>query len=142
MAIADKKLRITKQRRMILEEVKKSKSHPTADKIYDLVKKEIPDISMGTVYRNLDILSEEGLVRKLELAHLQRRYDGNMENHYHVLCTECGRVDDLTTRGVDDIEELLGVKSYYQITGHRLKFFGICPDCKNRMKQADSADRK
>jgi len=142
MVIIDKKLRMTKQRKTILEEIKKSKSHPTADKIYDSVKKKIPDISLGTVYRNLDILSEEGLVRKLELAHTQRRYDGNMENHYHVLCTECGRIDDLITTGADDIEKLLGVKSYYQITGHRLKFFGLCPDCKKRVKQADSVDRK
>lgn len=134
MAIIDKKLRMTKQRRTILEEVKKSKSHPTADKIYNLVKKKIPNISLGTVYRNFDILSEEDLVKKLEFPHTQRRYDGNIKNHYHVLCTKCGRVDDLVTMGVDDIEELLGVRSYYKITGHRLKFFGICPDCKNRVE--------
>ena len=142
MAIVNKKLRMTKQRRTILEEIKKSKSHPTADKIYDLVKKKIPGISMGTVYRNLDILSGEGLVRKLELAHTQRRYDGNIKNHYHILCTECGRIDDMITMGVDDIEELLGARSHYQITGHRLKFFGLCPDCKNRVKQAASVYRK
>ena len=96
------------------------------------MKKKIPDISPGIIYRNLDILSEEGLVRKLELAHAQRRYDGNIKNHYHVLCTGCGRVDDMVTIKADGIEELLGVKSYYQITGHRLKFFGLCPDCKNK----------
>ncbi|MCD4670512.1 MAG: transcriptional repressor [Actinomycetia bacterium] len=121
---------MTKQRKVILEEIKKSKAHPAADEIYDLVKKKIPGISLGTVYRNLDILSGEGLVRKLELAHTQRRYDGNMKNHYHVLCTKCGRIDDLIARGADDIEELLGVRSHYRITGHRLKFFGLCPDCK------------
>lgn len=132
MTTIDKKLRMTKQRRVMFEEIKKTRSHPTADKIYDLVKKKIPDISLGTVYRNLDILSKEGLVRKLELAHTQRRYDGNIENHYHVLCTECGRVDDVISMGTDNIEELLGVKSYYQITGHRLKFFGFCPDCKKK----------
>ncbi|HAJ95763.1 MAG TPA: transcriptional repressor [Actinobacteria bacterium] len=132
MTIIDKKLRMTKQRKAMLEEIKKSKAHPTADNIYDLVKKKIPGISLGTVYRNLEILSGEGLVRKLELAHTQRRYDGNIKNHYHVLCTECGRVDDLITMGDDNIEELLGVRSYYQITGHRLKFFGLCPDCKKK----------
>lgn len=114
----------------MFEEIKKSKSHPTADMIYNLVKKKIPGISLGTVYRNLDILSKEGLVRKLEFAHTQRRYDGNIKNHYHVLCTECGRIDDLTSIGDDKIEELLGIKSYYQITGYMLKFFGLCPDCK------------
>jgi len=142
MTIIDKKLRMTKQRKAMLEEIKKSKSHPTADKIYDLVKKKIPGISLGTVYRNLEILSKEGLVRKLELAHTQRRYDGNIKNHYHVLCTECGRVDDLITMGDDNIEELLGVRSYYRINGHRLKFFGLCPDCKKREEQTDNADRK
>ena len=132
MVAIDKKLRMTKQRKAMLEEIKKSKSHPTADTIYDLVKKKIPGISLGTVYRNLEILSGEGLVRKMELAHTQRRYDGNIKNHYHVLCTECGRVDDLITIGDDNVEELLGVRSYYRITGHRLKFFGLCPDCKKK----------
>jgi len=133
MADLNKRLRMTKQRRVMLEEIKKSKSHPTADNIYNLVKKKIPGISMGTVYRNLDILSQEGKVRKLELAHSRRRYDGNTEDHYHVICTGCGRVDDLITIKIDDIEKLLGVRSHYHITGHRLKFFGLCPDCKKNI---------
>ena len=135
MADQDKKLRMTKQRSVILDEIRKSKSHPIADEIYKVVKKRMPYISFGTVYRNLGILSKEGLIRKIELAHTKRRYDGNIKNHYHIICTECGRIDDLITKEVGSIEELLGVRSNYKISGHRLKFFGICPDCKNKIKQ-------
>ena len=138
MVVLDKNLRMTKQRKVVLEEIRKSESHPTADEIYKVVKEKIPNISLGTVYRNLEILSEEGLIRKIELAHTKRRYDGNMKNHYHIICTECGRVDDLITKEVGNIEELLGVKSNYKITGHRLKFFGICPDCMRKIKEFDS----
>ena len=132
MDILSKDLRMTKQRKVILEEIRKSESHLTADEIYKVVKEKVPNISLGTVYRNLEILSEKGLIRKIELAHTKRRYDGNMKNHYHIICTECGRVDDLITREVGNIEELLGVESNYKITGYRLKFFGICPDCREK----------
>ena len=135
MANLDKKIRMTKQRRAILGEIRKSKSHPTADEIYKAVKKKIFNISLGTIYRNLEILSKEGLIRKIELVHTQRRYDGNMKNHYHILCTECGRVDDLITKEVGSIEELLDVRSNYKISGYKLKFFGLCPDCKNKVRE-------
>ena len=76
--------RMTRQRRVILEELKKANSHLTADGVYDVVRQQLPRISLGTVYRNLEILSESGVIKKLEFGSSQKLFDGRPENHYHV----------------------------------------------------------
>ena len=88
-------MRDTSQRRIIMEELVKLKTHPTANEIYERVRRRIPRISLGTVYRNLEMLSESGLIRKLETAGTRKRFDGTVSNHYHVRCIKCGRMDDL-----------------------------------------------
>jgi len=125
-----RKLRMTHQRRVILEEIKKLDTHPTTDELYDLVRHRLPHISLGTVYRNLEILSDCGLIQKLELAGCQRRFDGNTESHYHVRCVECDRVRDLPTTSLAIHEDDFRESTDYEITGHRLEFFGRCPECK------------
>jgi Fur family transcriptional regulator, ferric uptake regulator len=120
--------RTTRQRQVILEELRKVTSHPTAIGVYEAVRRRLPRISLGTVYRNLDLLSEAGLIRKLELGGGEARFDGNAEPHDHVRCVRCGRVDDLAGPPLD----LLGGRANdlgYRILGHRLEFLGICPQC-------------
>ena len=87
-------LRMTRQRKVILEELRKVDTHPSADEVYEMVRKRIPRISLGTVYRNLEILSERGDIQKLELGCTLKRFDGVPENHYHIRCVDCGRVVD------------------------------------------------
>jgi len=125
-----KKSRMTPQRRVILEEIEKAKSHPAADEVYELVRRRMPKISLGTVYRNLEILTECGLVRKVDLGDGHWRFDGNVENHYHVRCTCCGRITDLYADPVCDLEDWIGKQTGYEILGHRLDFFGLCPVCR------------
>ncbi len=120
---------MTKQRKVIVEELKKLKTHPTATVLYELVRKRLPKISLGTVYRNLDLLAEAGIIQKLETAGTQKRFDGTVENHYHVRCIQCGQVDDLPLPLLGDIEGLLGGLSNYKILSHRLEFQGVCPSC-------------
>ncbi len=120
---------MTKQRKVIVEELKKLKTHPTATSLYELVRKRLPKISLGTVYRNLDLLGEAGIIQKLETAGTQKRFDGTVENHYHVRCVQCGQVDDIPLPLFGEIEELLGGLSNYKILSHRLEFQGICPSC-------------
>jgi Fur family transcriptional regulator, peroxide stress response regulator len=123
-------LRMTAQRRIIFEELKKLYTHPTAGEIYEIVRKRLPRISLGTVYRNLEILSEIGMIQKLEMAGSQKRFDGTVENHYHVRCMRCGRVDDVLADSIPMMNEALAEASDYEILWHRLEFVGLCPQCK------------
>jgi Fur family ferric uptake transcriptional regulator len=130
-------LRKTKQREVILEVLNKMSSHPTADEVYDRVRKRLPNISLGTVYRNLDVLSEYGLIRKLDLAGTQKRFDGDTHEHYHFRCKKCGSVDDLPGQPIPHIDRLIEDMSDYLILSHRLEFTGYCPACRVEMEQSD-----
>lgn len=123
--------RMTCQRQVILEELKKAKTHPTADQVYELVRQRLPRISLGTVYRNLENLFEQGLIQKLDLAGTPRRFDGEVGNHYHVRCLKCGRVEDVALEAelISALAEARHGGTEYQITGHRLEFTGFCPQC-------------
>ncbi len=129
-----RKLRMSHQRQVILEEVKRLRSHPTADEIYDRVRQRMPRISMGTVYRNLDLLASCGLIARLEPLHSQMRFDGNTDPHYHLTCQSCGRVEDMWVEGVGDslqtLHNALGKLSEHGVFGHRLEFFGLCSRCR------------
>ena len=126
---------MTRQRKVILEELQKVSTHPSADEIYEMVRKRLPRISLGTVYRNLEILSASGEIQKLELGCTQKRFDGVADDHYHIRCIHCDRVDDAPPEfDVAIHHELKGVTDY-KIIGHRLEFIGICPACLNRTPQ-------
>jgi Fur family transcriptional regulator, peroxide stress response regulator len=134
--IPNQTLRITRQRKVILEELRKLTSHPTADELYRLVRKRLPSVSLGTVYRNLEILSESGIIMKVELAGAQKRFDGRIDNHYHVRCARCGRVDDVVADTIPSIDAIAKKASDYEVFGHRLEFVGLCPDCREDVQDA------
>jgi len=127
-------LRMTNQREMILKELKKSKGHLRADELYERIKKKMPRISLATIYRNLEILSEAGIVAKLEVSGRQKRFDYEVKPHDHIYCVSCHRVDDLDLqlKGVD-FETMSDVNGY-TITGCRLEVSGLCPHCKDKME--------
>lgn len=127
-------LRMTAQRRIILEELRMVYSHPTAGEIYQMVRKRLPRISLGTIYRNLEIMSEIGMIQKLEITGTNRRFDGRVKNHYHVRCVKCGRVDDVPGDSFPAINEALAEVSDYEILWHRLEFAGLCPRCKKERR--------
>ncbi|MBI5118027.1 transcriptional repressor [Candidatus Poribacteria bacterium] len=121
---------MTRQRLTILDELRKVDSHPSADEIYEMVRRKLPHISLGTVYRNLESLSDSGEIQKLELAGSQMRFDGNANNHYHVRCLRCGRVGDIEAEQVSGLEDAFCGMTDYTIVGHRLEFTGLCPECR------------
>ena len=123
-------LRMTNQREIILQELLKSRQHLTADELYDIVKKIMPRISLATVYRNLEILSARGMIRKLELGGSQRRFEGDLGNHYHIRCMRCDMVQDAPIEATEAVEDALRKVSDFEIVGHHLEFIGICPACK------------
>lgn len=128
-----KDMRLTNQRRIILEELKSVTTHPTADEVYGMVRRKMPRISLGTVYRNLEVLSSLGLVRKLENAAGQKRFDGDISTHHHIRCDVCGKVGDIfDAPDISGIEN--GLHTDFQITGVSLEFSGICSLCQGRQE--------
>ena len=120
---------MTAQRRVILDLLRKQETHPTGDELYRLARRRLPRISLGTVYRNLELLSEAGLIRKLALGRTQRRFDGKLDQHYHARCLRCGRVEDVSLHPVSGLERAARRATGYRITGHHVELVGLCPEC-------------
>lgn len=130
-------MRLTTQRQIILEELSKVTSHPTANEVYDMVRKRLPRIGLGTVYRNLELMADSGIILKLEVGGTQKRFDATTEPHYHIRCTSCGKVDDIAIEVQGQINMAAEKASNYIILGHHVEFSGICGDCSP--KQRDSS---
>lgn len=128
-------IRMTEQRRVILEEIKKSHRHLTASEVYDLVRGSLPNISLGTVYRNLETLSDLGLIRRLDLGDTKRRYDFTTEKHYHIRCVKCGKVEDIAIESLDSICPRNDGDCGWRILDHNLEVTGICPICNQPIEQ-------
>jgi Fur family transcriptional regulator, ferric uptake regulator len=123
-------MRKTKQREAILDELVKLPTHPSAAELYVRVRKRLPRISLGTVYRNLETLSREGVIRRLETAGSQKRFDADTGDHRHIRCVACGRIDDLAAdadRGRYDARVAKGTG--YRVLGRRVEYLGVCPAC-------------
>ena len=126
--------RETKQRKAILNVLRRTDSHPTADRIYDEVRKVIPNISKGTVYRNLKILREGGKISELNLNGTVSRYEGNNENHYHFRCKKCGRVFDLDEPVNNKLDKKIAKRTGFKVLYHQLEFRGLCKDCQRKQR--------
>jgi len=135
---AQKLRRNTPQRRVILQELCQMKSHPTAAELYAVVRRRLPRVSLGTIYRNLEVLHEDGMIRKMEFAGAETRFDGTLEQHYHVRCTECGRIEDIYSLDSGQNPKQPSELAGFEVTGHRLEYFGVCPECRKRESQTVS----
>jgi Fur family transcriptional regulator, ferric uptake regulator len=124
--------RDTRQRRVMLEELRGLTSHPTAAELHEITRRRLPRIGLGTVYRNLELLSREGMIGKLESGSAEARYDGNSEPHHHLHCLHCGRIDDARVPLAEPVRPVDDDFEGYEILGHRLEFFGICPKCREQ----------
>jgi len=128
-------IRNTKQRDLILKTLRSTDTHPTADWIYEQVKKKMPNISLGTVYRNLGKLTELGEIRELSFGSKYSRFDGNTDDHYHFVCTVCEKVIDVKGCPVDkELEKCVERSNNVEVFFHRSWFYGLCPDCKNNVR--------
>ena len=125
------KFRMTKQREVVLSELQKSIKHPTADEVYEMVRKHVHRISLGTVYRNLENLAEEGLINRIE--GIPMRFDARTDDHYHIRCKHCSKIADLPSNGQVNIEETVENLDDWKITGHEFELLGICPECSEQI---------
>lgn len=128
--------RTSRQRQVILEELQALASHPTAAELYERVRRRLPKVSLGTVYRNLELLARLGKIQKLDFGGDEGRFDGDLRRHDHVRCVECGRLDDIPGRAVDLPERVVNDCTDYQMLGFRLEFLGVCPQCQRRRNDA------
>ena len=135
--LKENKMRMTRQRKIILEELRKVNTHPSADEIYEMVRLRLPRISLGTVYRNLEILSELGEIQKLRLSGALKRFDWDTSKHYHIRCVRCNRVDDAPIAPLNQIEDELYESTVFEIIGHNLEFVGLCPECSKKISEVD-----
>jgi len=130
--LSNNKMRMSKQRKVILQMVRSSCTHPTADEVYHWVRRKLPRISLGTIYRNLEILSANGVIKKIQLGGSQMRFDHCIEEHAHIRCLSCGRVDDVLIDPVDPCEQAIKETTGYRLIGRCVEFMGICPACQGK----------
>ena len=124
--------RNTIQRSLVLEAVNKLKCHATADEVYNEIIKEHPTISKATVYRNLNLLSEMGEIRRLEVPGCADRFDHISSNHCHVKCEGCGRIFDVDMDFVSGLESGIKDAHGFDFSGYDIIFHGLCPACKEK----------
>ena len=125
----EKKLRHSHQRERIYEYLCRSKEHPSAEMVYNDLRPEIPNLSLGTVYRNLKLLEELGKVRRVTTWQGSERYDAICGDHVHFLCSCCGRLRDVEHISADAIRAVCSLEEGCRITKLDLTITGICPDC-------------
>ena len=122
--------RLTPQRMAVLKILASSEGHPSVDKIYDQVKKSFPMTSLGTVYKTITLLKEMGEVLELGFSDGSNRYDGNKPYpHPHLICIKCKKIIDPEINTLKSLPKAVAENSGYKIVGHRLDFYGICPEC-------------
>lgn len=121
--------RWTKQRQVVLEEIIRLGCHPTADDIFDAVRKCLPKVSLSTVYRNLGILIEQGEILEVHGPCHELHYDHNTTDHCHVRCSVCGRICDVDIEPIDVKTVLPAAASGYTIEKVHITFTGVCPSC-------------
>jgi Fur family ferric uptake transcriptional regulator len=131
--------RVTKQRLVILEELRGLRSHPTAEELYAKVRERLPHVSLGTVYRNLDLLAASGEILQLNAGGNVRRFDGDTHAHCHVRCMICGRVGDVRVDRDLSSATAHAQAEGFAIVASRLEFDGICAACAPCLKLAGDA---
>ncbi len=125
------KYKRSRQREEILKILRNTDTHPTASWIYDELKKDFNNLSMGTVYRNVNILIDQNLVTKIESGSSFDRFDGNVESHYHFICQECDSIHDMPMPVMEELNKKAASSTNHAIKNHRISFYGLCENCKN-----------
>ncbi len=121
--------RKSRQRESMLEVLRQTRSHPTAKWLFDRVRRQFPNLSLGTVYRNLGILVKQGLVSRLDFGNGLDRFEAATLPHHHFVCESCGRITDLDLPVDQSLTQKLQKATGYAATRHEIRLYGLCEKC-------------
>ncbi len=136
-----KAIKYSRQRESIKEFLSTRTDHPTADTVYMNIRREYPNISLGTVYRNLALLVSLGEIQKVSCGDGVEHFDPNAKPHYHFVCKECGAVKDLAMKPLEKLDAIASEDFDGSIMGHTAFFYGLCRECKEKMGKVLDKDR-
>jgi Fe2+ or Zn2+ uptake regulation protein len=134
-ASANRKLRSSSQRTLVHRIVEAAHDHPTAQAVFERARRRMPSISLGTVYRNLQLLVEQGLLLEQKVDDRPARYEANRHRHYHICCLQCGALEDLSVPYQEILDRRVQKMVRYKLQEHRIEFYGICPRCRAGARQ-------
>lgn len=126
----------SQQRNCILNIVVSNPIHPTAEQVYEIARKMYPKISLGTVYRNLNQLSEHGMLKKICNSYGSVRFDGRTEPHFHMTCISCGKVLDVELPEMLDLDEKIKDASGFDVTEYEISIKGVCTECRRNSEES------
>ena len=127
--------RYSRQRESIIEYLRSTKEHPTAETVYQHVRVQLPKVSLGTVYRNLSQLATAGEILRFSSIDGVDHFDADTANHYHFICNTCGRIQDVPMEPLSDITRLANTGVHGRIDGHSVTFYGHCGNCLGPVKE-------
>lgn len=127
-----KGMRITEGRKAILDLLMHSENHPTAEEIYHELKPRFDNLSLATIYNNLNFFVSEGLVYEMKFSNVSSRYDYLGHSHYHIICQSCGKIADFHGEGLEDLYQSAAEQTDYIVQYDKLELYGICSDCQSR----------
>lgn len=134
------KIRVTPQREAIIQYLIASEAHPTAETIYQALAKRFPHMSVATVYNNLRLLADLDLVEEMSSNDAATHFDFALFPHYHAICSNCGKIVDFTYGKMTDVEQVAAAKTGFQVSGHHLEVYGLCPDCQRLLAKTNEAN--
>ena len=123
------------QRQLVHQIIESRRDHPTAQSVFEQAREKMPFISLGTVYRNLQLLVDQGLLLERKIGNRPARYEAQRQRHYHICCVECGALEDLAVPYQEILDRRVQRMVRYQLREHRMEFYGICPQCQPGARQ-------
>lgn len=134
--LKQKNMRMTSQRYAILEYLLTDEIHPTANEIYQHLKTDFPNMSIATIYNNLNFFKEAGILIELPFSDSSSRFDLSVSKHYHAICNKCGKVIDFNYPGLVEIEHAIENMTGFKVDGHQFNITGYCPICQKELDLA------
>lgn len=122
------KRRVTKQRETVYDCLYKL-GHASADQVHQTINQEHPGFSLATVYRNLNVLADEGRIKRVHQGAYANYYDATTENHYHFICNRCQKIEDIDLSYMEDMNKKIKEKHQIEVLEHQIVFHGICKEC-------------
>ncbi len=127
-------LKLTRQRLAVIDIIAGEKSHPSAASVFAKARKRVPQISLSTVYLSLDVMKRAGLIKELEFADRDSRYEGDISNHLNLVCTRCGRIMDFKAPSLPVSSVNVEKSTGFRVDSIRLEYYGYCRACRMKMR--------